>query len=171
MLTIKQCPVCNSNFETNSNSKYAKTVCSRKCSNTLYKRREKVHPRTFKCVNCNKEAPYVHSSYNKFCSSKCHREYEYNNITLSRFERGEIGSRPLLRKIISKSRGYKCTSCNIKEWNNKPITLQVNHIDGNCANNLPNNLELICPNCHSQTNTWGARNKGSGRKARGLPLY
>ena len=58
----------------------------------------------------------------------------------------------------------KCSMCNIGPiWNNEPLTLQLDHIDGNSDNNLPNNLRLLCPNCHSQTATYKGANKGNGR--------
>lgn len=45
----------------------------------------------------------------------------------------------------------KCNHCGLgKLWNNNPITLEINHIDGNWLNNLKENLEFVCPNCHSQ---------------------
>lgn len=89
-------------------------------------------------------------------------------LTDERFERGEIVERLVLRRILTEKRGYSCTCCGISEWQGKPITLQVDHVDGNPGNNVPSNLRLICPNCHSQCPNWGNRNRGSGRKARGL---
>ena len=88
----------------------------------------------------------------------------------SRYLSGLVTERSVIRKHLSTDKGYACSKCRISEWNNEPITLQVDHIDGNAGNNVPDNLRLICPNCHSQTPTFGARNKGKGRKARGLPL-
>jgi hypothetical protein len=49
---------------------------------------------------------------------------------------------------------YKCSRCNIKEWNGEYITLEIEHKDGDKWNNNKNNLELLCPNCHSQTETF-----------------
>jgi hypothetical protein len=57
--------------------------------------------------------------------------------------------------------GYKynqCEECGISEWNNKPIQCELDHIDGNSQNHLINNLKMLCPNCHSQTNTFRAKN-------------
>ena len=55
----------------------------------------------------------------------------------------------------------KCKECGIsKEWNGKPITIELDHIDGNSHNNLLSNLRWLCPNCHSQTPTFkGRKNK------------
>ena len=51
---------------------------------------------------------------------------------------------------------YKCFYCNITDiYNNKPLKLQIDHIDGNWKNNLITNLRFLCPNCHSQTETYG----------------
>ena len=47
---------------------------------------------------------------------------------------------------------------------NKKLCLQIDHIDGNCENNKPDNLRFLCPNCHTQTETWGIKNKNIGRR-------
>ena len=56
---------------------------------------------------------------------------------------------------------YKCECCGIKEWNNKPISLQLHHINGIHNDNRLSNLQLLCPNCHSQTENFGGT-KGKG---------
>lgn len=51
-----------------------------------------------------------------------------------------------------------CGECNITTvWNNKPITLELDHIDGDSNNNELSNLRWLCPNCHSQTPTFRGR--------------
>ena len=52
---------------------------------------------------------------------------------------------------------YECKSCKISEWNGRSISLELNHIDGNNGNHSLANLELICPNCHSQTETYRSK--------------
>lgn len=68
----------------------------------------------------------------------------------------------LLKTIAN--REYKCEICNISEWQNKPLVLQVDHINGIHNDNRVENLRFICPNCHSQTETFcGAGNTGSNK--------
>ena len=45
-------------------------------------------------------------------------------------------------------------------WNNKPLQLILDHINGNNKDNLPKNLQFLCPNCNSQQPTQGGKNKG-----------
>jgi len=64
-----------------------------------------------------------------------------------------------IRKRLIKLIGYSCKHCGISDWNNKPLTLEIEHIDGNPKNNSKNNLTLLCPNCHSQTSTFRNRKR------------
>lgn len=59
---------------------------------------------------------------------------------------------------------YKCSVCSLNKWLDKPITLQLDHIDGDTLNNTLENLRLLCPNCHSQTETFTGRNSKNRRK-------
>ena len=54
----------------------------------------------------------------------------------------------------------KCSICGLTEWLNKPIVLQLDHINGDNRDNRIENLRLLCPNCHSQTETFCGKNKG-----------
>lgn len=91
--------------------------------------------------------------------------------TMVRFLAGEISERPTIRKMLAIINGYKCSCCGLSTWQGTSITLIVDHVDGNAGDNRPENLRLICPNCNSQTDTFGGRNKGNGRKARGINLH
>lgn len=68
-----------------------------------------------------------------------------------------------LRKRIKLEQNNKCNKCGIDSWNGKPITLELEHKDGNHHNNERENLECLCPNCHSQTDTWRGKNKKNKR--------
>jgi 5-methylcytosine-specific restriction endonuclease McrA len=63
------------------------------------------------------------------------------------------------RMITEKILPYVCDECGISEWKNKSLTLQLDHIDGNSKNHRLENLRLLCPNCHAQTETWCGKNK------------
>lgn len=52
----------------------------------------------------------------------------------------------------------KCEICGITEWNNMPLNMELHHIDGNKYNNSLDNLILLCPNCHAQTDNYRAKN-------------
>ena len=56
---------------------------------------------------------------------------------------------------------YACAICgNTGEWLGQPLSLQIDHIDGNKHNNSVDNLRLLCPNCHHQQPTSNGKNKG-----------
>lgn len=65
------------------------------------------------------------------------------------------------RKQFAQIKKAECSECRLGLiWNNKPITLQIDHIDGNRFNHNEENLRWLCPNCHSQTHTFCAKNRG-----------
>src|SRR4030042_2404116 len=70
------------------------------------------------------------------------------------------------KKRLIKERGYRCEVCSNKIWMNKPIPLELDHIDGNSEHNIKSNLRLICPNCHALTNNYKIKNIGNGRLKR-----
>lgn len=67
-------------------------------------------------------------------------------------------SKIIPRLVKEGYKSYRCECCGLSEWNNKRIGLELNHIDGNNANHKLENLEILCPNCHSQTDTFKSRN-------------
>ena len=80
-------------------------------------------------------------------------------FALKTWNGGRITSSVLTRALLESGIIYHCKECGLGDtWTNKPLKLQVDHIDGDFSNNKKNNLRFICPNCHTQTKTWG-RNK------------
>ena len=53
---------------------------------------------------------------------------------------------------------YKCECCGLTEWMGQPIPLEVHHKDGNAHNNVIENYQLLCPNCHAQTESYRGKN-------------
>lgn len=79
------------------------------------------------------------------------------------FAENSNASSHYVRALILKHKlkEYKCEAdgCTVVDvWNNKPISLQLDHINGNRKDHRLDNLRWLCPSCHSQTDTFCARN-------------
>jgi hypothetical protein len=92
-----------------------------------------------------------------------------NKITPSKINLQEIlhGLHPHFQTYKLKNRILKeglmdnsCTICGIEDWNDKPLKLELDHIDGVRTNHELSNLRLLCPNCHSQTDTYRSKKRG-----------
>lgn len=64
-----------------------------------------------------------------------------------------------LKRALILLRGYKCEECGRTKWLGKTIPLEVHHIDGNPLNNVQDNLQLLCCNCHSLTPNYRNRKR------------
>ncbi len=83
-----------------------------------------------------------------------------NKFDYSRFKYGNNIRPANCLDAIAHLRGRKCESCGLETWLNNPIKLEVHHKDGDRLNNNLDNLQLLCPNYHSFTDTWrGGNNK------------
>ena len=110
------------------------------------------------CRSCGKPAG---PRPNIYCSANCQNRHKRK----CKFESGERGIR-FLKNYLLDLRERKCEACGIIEWMQKPAPLELDHKDGDAANNELENLRLICPNCHAQTENYKGRNKGNGRYSR-----
>ena len=160
---------CNSICAHGFSTKCNREEISRKVSKTLggknYKPKEKF------CLCCGKKLTH---SQRKFCTNYCTSEYYYllfiNRWKLN-IENGISGKGSTsrhLKKYLLKKYYNSCQKCG---WNiiNKylnSLPLELHHIDGDYTNNREENLELLCPNCHSLTSTYKASNKKSKRTHR-----
>lgn len=71
----------------------------------------------------------------------------------------QLRRRLLKEKILEP----KCSCCKRKTWMGKPISLELDHINGVRNDNRIENLRLLCPNCHAQTDTYRGKNIGRSR--------
>jgi hypothetical protein len=136
----------------------------------------------YSCQHCKVEFKFRgYSDTHKFCSLACSYSSaasKKDELLDRRYQDWLDGKdlsvknpRKMIREFLIRRDGYKCVCCGIDSWNSKPITLWTDHIDGNATNNHHSNFRLVCPNCDSQSETFGAKNYGKGRKSLGLPQY
>lgn len=80
-------------------------------------------------------------------------------------------ARNVLRRYIVKNNLllYKCAICGLSEWNGKTLSLELDHINGINNDNRLENLRFLCPNCHSQTCTYGSRNQQKNESEYDIP--
>lgn len=87
-----------------------------------------------------------------------------NKFDYTRFKYGNaIRTAAALPALIA-LRGRKCECCGNEIWNGKEIPLEIHHIDGDHLNNELDNLQILCPNCHAQTDNYKNRNSRSADK-------
>ena len=123
------------------------------------------------CSNCSITYKYSPSQgKGLYCSNKCQQEYLYKqNISnwLSKKITGkQRDGRPsdFVRRYLLEEVNYKCSMCGWGKANpvNEIIYLEIDHIDGSRENGYRENLQVLCPNCHTLTDTYKTLNKNSG---------
>lgn len=118
--------------------------------------------RVHKCLYCDKEFNHSSGTRNKFCSLEHSAKYVWEYVSKPKIKNGLGGN---LHRYLREDRGEKCELCGQGPiHNNKPLVLQVDHIDGDSDNNKLENVRLLCPNCHTQTDTYGSKGKGNRYK-------
>jgi hypothetical protein len=126
----------------------------------------------YKCLACeNKSLFSKHQKTNLYCSNKCQAEYQ-SYLKLEEWKKtGIVEGKSLqvpvwLKRYVLEKQNGACLKCGITEWQGEKLVLEFEHIDGNSENNKEENVCCLCPNCHSQTPTYKAKNIGNGRKHR-----
>ncbi len=156
---MKTCPKCNTLHE--KSGKY----CCRSCANS----------RIFTAETNEKKRNSGLEFYSQFTSEE-RKQFHAEKMKLYDFDahqkkvqeanRKREWSKPYeemshtsVRKRLLHERNHTCEECGIgNEHNGKPLSLELDHKDGNSKNNKIENLRILCPNCHSQTPTHRAKN-------------
>jgi hypothetical protein len=128
------------------------------------------------CPVCTK---IVENPRSKYCSNKCQAEFQYLRY-IERWKAGlETGMNRVgksasamvsryVRRYLFEKYDSRCRKCGWSEVNpiSGLIPLTIEHTNGNFLDSREENLDLLCPNCHSLTPTYGNLNRGLGRESR-----
>lgn len=179
------CIKCGSQYEGAVNTAKSYAVCptckaAKRKTNSIHRecREPKViknlEPLTKVCESCGREYQTKYRS-SRFCSLSCaaveqgkkvHSEklkYYYENQ--DEFVGIQDSRVKIFKSDFIAEQNSVCAICGmIPEWNGKPLTFILDHIDGDATNNRRENLRCICPNCDSQLDTFKSRNKHSTRR-------
>lgn len=164
----KRCKVCGNiiPYEKRQND-FCNHSCSASYNNQGICRNREAYPEHSYCLNCGKEI----TRGRNYCNNTCYAEYQRKEY-IKRWKKGEetgiIGTDNIATEVKIYIREKYNNSCQLCGWNQvnkftKIVPLQIHHIDGNCMNNSEENLQLLCPNCHSLTENFGARNQNCTR--------
>jgi len=131
------------------------------------------------CKNCGEEFER-RKGYSNFCKATCKgtnkgiqvnwalinskkekllkHTQTCNDKAEKSFFQGDKLNIDTIRKLLMRKVNYTCEYCKGAMWMGKKIPLEIHHVDGNNKNNKHENLHIICPNCHSQTDNFRAKN-------------
>lgn len=134
---VKTCPNCGEKFRAKRNEtlKHDQKYCCRKCYDE-YRAKNKPSLVVKNCLQCGKEFVQKYPNQ-KFCSRSCPMKYFYSD------HNNYKGWKTIKISMIEKS--PKCSECG---FDLMPGILQLHHKDRNSKNNTPDNVVILCPNCH-----------------------
>ena len=149
---MKICPKCGENHEKHG------THCSRKCANS----------RTWNDADKIKKSMAAKNSEKVKLAAKLPRVLNIEKQKKT-WEQKILNAswkdlQTKKRRVLLEQNNC-CNKCGLAKWLELPITLELEHKDGNTQNNERDNLEALCPNCHSQTPTWRGRNSNKYKNA------
>jgi hypothetical protein len=108
-----------------------------------------------------------------FCCNGCQGKYARLQM-IEKFLNGQLTDGSIrcktVREYLIRKQDGGCAICKMPPiWNSKSMVFIVDHIDGNYENNSPENVRAICPNCNSQTDTFGSKNRKEHENKRPFP--
>jgi len=157
---MNKCKKCCKEFEP---VKGLVNYCSLECRNSRFwseedKKKKSISAKKSIKLKEQLESLRTEEIYNKITETR--NKNHKKKIINSTFEDLSFNS---LRFRILYEQDNKCNKCGLDSWLGQELVLELEHKDGNNKNNNRDNLEMICPNCHSLTETWRGRNKKERR--------
>lgn len=165
------CQQCGMQFKKEKTKIGKNNFCSSKCFGAFKKYKAKSKKGTLSvCLGCRMEFLVKKGGSGKFHNTICQNLFKRNgtiNNWKSGLHSGMSGSRicSIIRNYIFDKYHHKCSKCGWcqkSQYTNK-IPLQIDHINGNYMDSGEDNLQLLCPNCHTLTRNYGSLNRGHGR--------
>ena len=163
---MKNCPKCQTPHEKPG------IFCSRSCSNSRVfsdeSRRKKREANQRFWSNLSDDDKTERLDLLKHASYIGHGSLEdrLHNVMSEDWEK--LGFQGKRLRVILEQNGA-CNRCGLTHWLEQRLTLEYEHKDGDNTNNARNNVEALCPNCHSQTETW--RGRKNGKRQRQIEQY
>ena len=157
---MKICPKCH-----NQHKKLGK-FCSRSCANSRNfsaEAKKKKSIANIKSWEIHKEKR-IHAAISRAKKLREKNQTNSHERTLSKYEKlmdrdwDSLGY-DYKRWIVIYQQNNCCNRCKLNSWLNKPLILEIDHTDGDRYNNSRHNLEGLCPNCHSLTDTWRGKHR------------
>lgn len=189
------CEECGQEFEADSSRKFCSSSCAATHNNRGRIRSLESRKRTSEsvrkayhgevnefhiygvqiCENCGCEI-HDHFTKRRFCSCGCAGKYKHKTSVNEWLKHPEKFDSPVVYPFIKaymmELHNNKCELCGWGETNTFSglIPLEVHHINGDSTDNRIENLQLLCPNCHSLTGNYGIRNKGKSKRFVKTPI-
>jgi hypothetical protein len=169
---MNNCLQCGVNTK---NPKFCSKSCSASWNNKKVPKKKKKSLKIAECLNCSKVFEYS-SYYNKgkYCSNSCQVKFQRSQI-IEKWKQNPKSSIRAGYKISSVIKNYLiekaescCSLCGWSEINQYTgnVPLEIHHIDGDCSNNAEENLQVLCPNCHSLSHNYKGANKSKASSIR-----
>lgn len=163
-----ECKNCNEVFTSKKSEN--RTFCSKSCASSFNNRLRRAGNERF-CEHCDLKLQKRQKRFcNAYCSGQEIKQKLINNWLNGDYKSVNVkeGLSRTIRKFLIEKNNHKCEECGWDKIN--PSTgvcpLEIDHINGDSTDNSPENLKVLCPNCHSLTPTYKALNKGKSTRKR-----